>query len=63
MALVTIFALATIILAFRRKEWLLAVIALITGIMLMTTGTDIGKSVSDGLTAISKTIDSVFTKN
>jgi TctA family transporter len=63
MALVTIFAIATIWMAVKRREFFLAVIAVITGLMLATTGTDIGKSITDTLTQVSKTIDGLFTKD
>lgn len=60
MALVTIFAIATIALAIKRREFLLAVIAVITGIMLMTTGTGWGKTITTTLTTLSQTVDSIF---
>lgn len=62
MALVTIFALATIVLMIKRKEWLLTLIAVLTGIMLSTTGTDFGDKAVEILTSVSTTIDSLFTK-
>jgi TctA family transporter len=62
MALVTIFGLAALWLAFRRKEWLLAVICVIFGLMLASTGTDFGDTALKILTDVSKTIDGLFTK-
>jgi hypothetical protein len=62
MALVTIFAIATIVIAIKRREFLLAIVAVITGIMLMTTGTDWGTTVTKTLTTLSDTVDSIFTK-
>lgn len=60
MALVTIFALATLVIAFKRKEWLLAVIAIITGLMLASSGTDWGDTILKILTDVSKSIDGIF---
>lgn len=62
MALVTVFGLLTLWLAFRRKEWFLTLVAVIFGLMLATTGTDIGTKAIEILTSISTTIDSLFTK-
>ncbi len=62
MALVTIFAILTLFLAFRRKEWFLTLVAVITGLMLATTGTDIGSKAVEILTSISTTVDGLFTK-
>ncbi|HET9144048.1 hypothetical protein [Actinophytocola sp.] len=60
MALVTIFAILTLVFAFRRKEWFLTIIAVITGLMLATTGTDIGTKAVEILTSVSQTIDGLF---
>lgn len=60
MALVTIFAIITLVMAFKRKEWLLAVVAVITGLMLASTGTDWGDTILKILTDISTTIDGLF---
>jgi TctA family transporter len=62
MALVTIFGIAVLWLAFRRKEWLLAVIAVIFGLMLASSGTDWGTTALKILTDISTSIDGIFTK-
>ena len=63
MALVTIFAIITVVMAVKRKEWLLGLVAVITGIMLATTGTEFGTKAVDILTSISKSIDDVITKD
>lgn len=62
MALVSLFALATIVMAWRRKEFLLAGLAVITGLFLAATGTDVGTQIMDALTDLSKMIDGLFTK-
>lgn len=62
MSLAAIFGLAAIWLAFRRKEWLLAIICVTFGLMLASTGTDFGDTALKILTDVSKTIDSLFTK-
>ncbi|HZA71477.1 MAG TPA: hypothetical protein VE476_01045 [Propionibacteriaceae bacterium] len=63
MALVTIFAIATLAIALKRKEWLLAVVAVITGLMLATTGTEFGTTAVKILTDISTTIDGLFNRS
>jgi NADH:ubiquinone oxidoreductase subunit D len=60
MALVTIMVIVTVVFAFRRKEWLLALVAMVTGLMLAATGTKVGATIVEALTTLSKTVDSWF---
>ncbi len=58
MALVTIAALLAAFLIFRTKAYGLAIVCLCAGLLLAATSP--GKSVVDGLTSVSKTVDTWF---
>ena len=62
MAIVTILALAALVLMIWKKAYLPVIVGILCGIFLMGTGTGLGQTIRDGVVSVSTAVDKLLSR-